>query len=105
MIFACCQDGIQISMGKEYSSPNEIVRRFLGNFFYSVDEFFGKMIASKLNNEFVVVDFFVGSAGYRIWIDHKIFGFLLDFFLGGFFFLLDLDCLLGFGLFHQLYQL
>ena len=101
--FTGSEDGIKISMREEDASPDEVMRWLFRILLDSLDLFLSDMIASKLLNKFVVIDFLVGAAGNRIGIDHEIVLLFLHLFHN---FLLDflLHLCLGFGLclFHQL---
>lgn len=101
--FAGCEDDIKISMGEEDASSDEVMRWLFGVLLNSLDLLLSDMIASKLLDKLVVVNFFVGAAGDRIGIDHEIlllFLHLLHFLLLDF--LLGLGLGLGLCLFHQL---
>lgn len=59
-------------MRKEYLSCEEIVRCFSCQFFDSSYVLRGKFIASKLLDEFVVIDFFIGGTAHCVWVNNKV---------------------------------
>jgi hypothetical protein len=101
VILTCCQNGVQISVWKEYSSSEEIVGRAFCNFFNSIDKFFSEMIASKLLDEFIIVNLLICRTWDGVWVNYKIFSFLLCLF-HSFFFFFNFGLLFRFCLFHQL---
>lgn len=59
MVFACCQNGVQISVGEENSSFDEIVCWLFRDLFHSYNQVLSKVVAAELLDEFVIVDLFV----------------------------------------------
>lgn len=79
MCFDGIEDKVEVSVGEKYSSANEVVRWFVGEFFNSLNHFFGDVVTSKLVDEFVIVDFFARCAGGDVGVDDKVFLFLFGF--------------------------
>ena len=104
VVFEWVQDDVKVPMRKENSPSQEEMSLFPCQFLDPLNQIRSEMRASKLLNEFVVIDLLVIGGGDWIWIDLEIIILILLDNLFGLFRFLLLSCDFFLFLFRQLHK-